>query len=236
LRGAQDPTHLGRILHDLGIAISRRAPEAKGRVERPWRTLQDRLTSELRLRHITTPEAANAFCRSSCGTQCTLHPDPGGRRPPGAAPRARFALVSAVAIRRVARDNTVHRASGSSSCPAPTSAPQPLSRRAPGTARWPPRRACRRGRPRHASRRPRLQASSPTAPPEFHRRHPAQRPDPLQSAFCERAAPHGSGSTRQTSETSSTPPPKPRAARPAARHPWRKAITKKAQALYPVPG
>ncbi len=36
-------------------------PAAKGRVERAHLTLQDRLVKELRLRGISTPEAANAF-------------------------------------------------------------------------------------------------------------------------------------------------------------------------------
>ena len=59
LRGAQDPTHLGRVLHDLGIGyLAAGSPEANGRVERLWRTLQDRLSRELRLRHITTPDRA----------------------------------------------------------------------------------------------------------------------------------------------------------------------------------
>ena len=40
LRGAQDPTHLGRVLRDLGIGYIRaRSPQAKGRIERLWRTL-----------------------------------------------------------------------------------------------------------------------------------------------------------------------------------------------------
>jgi hypothetical protein len=37
------------------------SPQAKGRIERLWSTLQDRLTKELRLAGITTLEAANAF-------------------------------------------------------------------------------------------------------------------------------------------------------------------------------
>src|SRR5919197_1542450 len=62
LRGAQDPTHFGRVLRDLGIGFIRaHSPQAKGRIERLWATLQDRLVSELRLRGIATLEAANAF-------------------------------------------------------------------------------------------------------------------------------------------------------------------------------
>jgi len=62
LRGTQDPTHFGRILQEVGIGyIAAHSPQAKGRIERFWQTLQDRLVSELRLRGICTPEAANAF-------------------------------------------------------------------------------------------------------------------------------------------------------------------------------
>ena len=58
LRGTQDPTHFGRILQDLGIGyIAARSPQAKGRIERFWQTLQDRLVSELRLHGVTTLEA-----------------------------------------------------------------------------------------------------------------------------------------------------------------------------------
>jgi len=62
LRGTQDPTHFGRMLQSLGIGfIPAGSPQAKGRIERLWQTLQDRLVSELRLRRLTTREEANAF-------------------------------------------------------------------------------------------------------------------------------------------------------------------------------
>jgi transposase len=65
LAGQQEPTHLGRVLTHLGIGYVRaHSPQAKGRVERLWATLQDRLVSELRLRQIPTPAAANAFLPS----------------------------------------------------------------------------------------------------------------------------------------------------------------------------
>jgi hypothetical protein len=61
-RGQQDPTHFGRMLHELGIGfIAAQSPQAKGRIERLWGTLQDRLVSELRLRAVTTLEQANEF-------------------------------------------------------------------------------------------------------------------------------------------------------------------------------
>lgn len=50
LAGKQEPTQVGRALEELGIGvIYALSPQAKGRVERLWRTLQDRLVSELRL-------------------------------------------------------------------------------------------------------------------------------------------------------------------------------------------
>jgi transposase len=62
LRGRQDPTHLGQMLRDLGVHyIAAHSPQAKGRIERLWATLQDRLTSEMRLLRIATLVAANRF-------------------------------------------------------------------------------------------------------------------------------------------------------------------------------
>jgi len=60
LAGKQDSTHLGRALEDLGIQqIAALSPQAKGRIERCWRTFQDRLSSELRLVQAATLEDAN---------------------------------------------------------------------------------------------------------------------------------------------------------------------------------
>ena len=62
VQGHQDPTHFGRMLQALGIGFIRaHSPQAKGRIERLWDTLQDRLTSELRLRGISTLDAGNTF-------------------------------------------------------------------------------------------------------------------------------------------------------------------------------
>lgn len=53
-------TQFGRALSELGITrITAHSPHAKGRVERLWGTLQDRLGSELRLAGATTLAAAN---------------------------------------------------------------------------------------------------------------------------------------------------------------------------------
>lgn len=62
LAGEQTPTQVGQALRDLGIEpIFALSPQAKGRVERLFNTLQDRLVQEFRLAGITTPEQATAF-------------------------------------------------------------------------------------------------------------------------------------------------------------------------------
>jgi transposase len=60
LAGRQEPTHVKRALDDLGVqVIYALSPQAKGRVERLWGTLQDRLVSELRLAGAAGAAAAN---------------------------------------------------------------------------------------------------------------------------------------------------------------------------------
>jgi hypothetical protein len=62
LRGEPARTQFGRALHELHIEwIAAHSPQAKGRVERLFGTLQDRLVKEMRLREISTLEAANRF-------------------------------------------------------------------------------------------------------------------------------------------------------------------------------
>ena len=62
LRGEKPMSQVQRIMDTLGIeAIPAGSPQAKGRVERLWRTLQDRLTRELRLAGVTDLDGANAF-------------------------------------------------------------------------------------------------------------------------------------------------------------------------------
>jgi transposase len=61
LAGRQAPTQLGRVLEELGVeSIPALSPQAKGRIERLWKTFQDRLKSELRLAGAATLEQANA--------------------------------------------------------------------------------------------------------------------------------------------------------------------------------
>jgi len=56
-------TQFQRALNELGIElICANSPQAKGRVERANRTLQDRLVKEMRLDKINDIDAANAWC------------------------------------------------------------------------------------------------------------------------------------------------------------------------------
>jgi hypothetical protein len=111
LQGQQDPTHFGRMLQALGIGFIRaHSPQAKGRIERLWDTLQDRLTSELRLRGICTLDAGNAFLPEFLAdfirrfAQPPAEPTPAWRP----VPRDLADLLSCRYWRIVARDNTVH--------------------------------------------------------------------------------------------------------------------------------
>jgi hypothetical protein len=64
LAGKRQPTQFGRALEQLGITfIAARSPQAKGRVERLWGVLQDRLASELRLAQAGDLDSANSVLR-----------------------------------------------------------------------------------------------------------------------------------------------------------------------------
>ena len=55
-------TQLGRSLKELSVTlITARSPQAKGRIERLWGTLQDRLPVEFMIHKIKTVKEANAF-------------------------------------------------------------------------------------------------------------------------------------------------------------------------------
>jgi transposase len=64
LAGQRQPTQFGRALAELGITfIAAKSPQAKGRVERLWGVLQDRLCSELRLAGAHDLDSANRVLR-----------------------------------------------------------------------------------------------------------------------------------------------------------------------------
>ena len=106
------PTQVGRALNRLGIEhIAAYSPEARGRLERMFGTLQDRLPKELKLAGIYEIEAANRFIRE------VFLPAHNARfaRPPQvaesgfvAADAAMLAEILCIEVERVVgRDNTV---------------------------------------------------------------------------------------------------------------------------------
>jgi transposase len=110
LQGAQHPTQFGQVLRDLGIGyIGAHSPQAKGRIERLWETLQDRLVVELRWHGITTVAAAEAFLPTYLVDHNRRFAQPPAdaaaawRRPP----RDLADRLSCRYTRRVAHDNTV---------------------------------------------------------------------------------------------------------------------------------
>ena len=65
LRGDPLRTQFGRALHELGIEwIAAHSPQAKGRIERLFETLQDRLVKEMRLAGIDSILGANHFLQT----------------------------------------------------------------------------------------------------------------------------------------------------------------------------
>ena len=224
LQGAQHPTQFGRILHDLGIGyIPAGSPQAKGRIERLWRTLQDRLVVELRLRGLATLEAANAFLPAFLAdfnrrfAHPATDPTPAWRRPPPA-----LATVLSCRYRRtVARDNTVRLGTRWAQIPR---GPRGLSYAGCRVEA----RECLDGRLLIYGQGDVCLAMQPWTGPEFILRprrapHPPRRPSPgaSQSASKEggRNLPiprKGTPSRPKRSARRSSPP-----ARPAPTHPWR---------------
>src|SRR5207253_10751046 len=62
VRGEGARSQFGRALKELGIEwIAAHSPQAKGRIERLFETLQDRLVKEMRLAGIDSIQGANHF-------------------------------------------------------------------------------------------------------------------------------------------------------------------------------
>ena len=65
LKGEFAKTQFARLLNELDVEpIFARSPQAKGRIERSFETLQDRLVKELRLAGVSSLEQANVFLDS----------------------------------------------------------------------------------------------------------------------------------------------------------------------------
>jgi hypothetical protein len=109
LAGRQRPTQFGQLLEELGIAfIAAHSPQAKGRVERMWETLQDRLISELRLLGLTTPEQVEAYLPQFIAEFNVRFAVAARERDAAwrSAPRNIERLLACRYTRKVARDNT----------------------------------------------------------------------------------------------------------------------------------
>jgi len=110
LAGQQSPTQFGQMLAELALGfIAAHSPQAKGRIERLWETLQDRLVQELRLRGITPVEQAEAFLPEFIADfnrrfACPARETHGAWR---RVPRGLEGVLACRYQRVVARDNTV---------------------------------------------------------------------------------------------------------------------------------
>jgi transposase len=113
LRGHPARTQFGRALHELGIQwIAAQSPQAKGRIERLFETLQDRLVKQMRLAGIDTLEAANRYLElrfiPEWEQRFTVAPrkSRNAHRPLG--PEHRLEEILSVRVaRQVAQDHTV---------------------------------------------------------------------------------------------------------------------------------
>lgn len=110
--GEYGETQLGRALRELGIElILAHSPQAKGRVERCFGTLQDRLVKALRKAGVCTLEAANQFLEqvflAEFNRRFAVAPrnELDGHRPLGSLDVT--AILSHVETRRVANDYTI---------------------------------------------------------------------------------------------------------------------------------
>jgi hypothetical protein len=112
LAGRRPASQFQRVAAALGITgIAALSPQAKGRIERLWRTLQDRLTKELRLASINTLDGANLFLPSFIASHNVRFAQPA--RDPQRAWRALgegadlHYYFSTCEERRVRRDHTI---------------------------------------------------------------------------------------------------------------------------------
>jgi transposase len=112
LAGRRTPTQVGAALEALGIQpIFALSPQAKGRIERLFRTLQDRLGACLRLASISAIGAANAYlpgflkAHNSRFAGAPAQPEALWRTPPKRAERER--ILSLCYLAKVGTDNAV---------------------------------------------------------------------------------------------------------------------------------
>ena len=99
LDAAPPPTQIERALAELGIGkIPAHSPQAKGRIERSFQTMQDRMVKGLRRAAASSIEDANRYLQQEFVPQVerTVQATPSrtGRRPPALAPRPESGLDS----------------------------------------------------------------------------------------------------------------------------------------------
>jgi transposase len=113
LRGDPLRTQFGRALHELGIEwIAAHSPQAKGRIERLFETLQDRLVKEMRLAGIDSIAGANHFLETRFIPEWEQRFTVAARNPRNAhrrlGPEHHLEEILSVRVaRRVAQDHTV---------------------------------------------------------------------------------------------------------------------------------
>jgi len=105
-------TQVGRALAELGIEhIPAYSPEARGRSERMFRTLQDRLVKELALAGITDIEAANRFIAEvylpAHNARFAVAPEQEGSAFVACTPEQWREVLCVHETRQVGKDNTV---------------------------------------------------------------------------------------------------------------------------------
>ena len=112
LRGIAPVTQFGRAMAELGIQLIRaHSPQAKGRIERQWAFLQDRLVVELRLAGVSTLDQANVVLQAilaDYNDRFRFTPSqsiPVWRQSPLPQPLARILCLKDV--RTVAKDHTI---------------------------------------------------------------------------------------------------------------------------------
>jgi hypothetical protein len=113
LRGERAHSQFGRALQELGIEwIAAQSPQAKGRIERLFATLQDRLVKEMRLAGIASIAAANHFLETRFLPEWEQRFTVAPRNPRNAHRQLGRAqrldeILSVRAVRKVAQDHTV---------------------------------------------------------------------------------------------------------------------------------
>jgi transposase len=112
IEGIESLSQFERALKELGVGVIHAlSPQAKGRIERLFGVLQDRLVKEMRLRGIKTKEEANAFLKEYLPRHnerfrvCPAHEADAHVRLPGYVDLDRYLCIKTE--RTIRKDNTI---------------------------------------------------------------------------------------------------------------------------------